>query len=80
MSYTVLIAVPCTGHGSLDSKVPPKAAQGLYHKLSKSRRPGVEKMKVYARSGHNLAEQAPEVRQDVLEWITDVLKLADSDL
>ena len=68
------------GHGSMDSKVSPKAAQGLYHKLSKSRRPGTETMKVYARSGHGLAEQATDVTRDVMEWVDRVLQLTDSDL
>lgn len=68
------------GHGSMDNKVPPKAAQGLFQKLSKTRRSGLEKLQVYARSGHNLVEQAEEVLEDVTRWVGDMLQLDDSDL
>eukprot|EP00658_Telonema_sp_P-2_P072403 TRINITY_DN61544_c0_g1_i1.p1 TRINITY_DN61544_c0_g1~~TRINITY_DN61544_c0_g1_i1.p1 ORF type:complete len:270 (-),score=73.09 TRINITY_DN61544_c0_g1_i1:491-1300(-) len=69
-SMEVMIA-----HGSMDSKVPPKSAQSLYHKLAKTGRTGLEKIKLYARAEHALLEQREEVLQDVVGWINEVMQL-----
>jgi len=56
-------------HGSADTKVPPKVAQFIYHRLTQTQRFGTERIKMYAGGTHELVEQEEELTNDTIQWL-----------
>ena len=56
-------------HGSEDTKVPPKVAQFIFARLSKTKRFGSERVKMIAAGTHDMVAHESELREDLDGWL-----------